>query len=82
MAAQAQSSSVWVVGNVKTPNIPWTADLTLSQALIAAEYQGQGDPGQITVFRSGQPPIRVTANELLQGQDMPLEAGDRIDIRP
>jgi hypothetical protein len=82
LAAQAQSTSVWIVGNVKTSQIPWTADLTLSKALIIADYQGPGDPGQITVFRSGQPAIRVAPNQLLQGEDIPLQGGDRIDLRP
>jgi hypothetical protein len=77
-----QGPTVWVVGGVKNQLIPWTQDLTLVRALIAAEYQGPGDPGQITVIRNGQPPIIVSAQQLLSGQDMPLAAGDRIEVRP
>ena len=82
MAAQSQEPSVWIVGNVRRPVIPWTDDLTLAKALIEADYQGFGDPIQITVLRNGQPPVNINPKELLQGQDLPLAAGDRIEIRP
>ena len=82
MAMQANASSVWVVGNVKTPVIPWTVDLTLAKALIVAEYQGAGDPAQITILRKGRPSQIVTAKQLLSGYDVPLQIGDRIEIRP
>lgn len=81
-AMQSQEPSVWVVGNVKTPLVPWTQDLTLAKAILMAEYRGTGDPGQITVRRAGQAPIVVDPKKLLQGEDMPLQAGDRVEIRP
>jgi hypothetical protein len=81
MAMQANASSVWLVGNVKTPVIPWTVDLTLAKALIAAEYQGANDPTQFTILRNGRPPQIVTAKQLLSGFDVPLQIGDRIEIR-
>jgi hypothetical protein len=79
--AQAQGPSVWIVGKVQTPLIPWTENLTLSQALITAKYQGAQDPTQITIFRIGQRPIYMNPRLLLQGQDVILEAGDRVEIR-
>jgi hypothetical protein len=82
MAAQPQEPSVWIVGSVRRPVIPWTDDLTLAKALVEAEYQGFVDPSQITVLRNGQPPIIINPRELLQGHDWPLAAGDRIEIRP
>lgn len=81
-AMLSQEPSVWVAGNVKTPMIPWTKDLTLVKAILTAQYQGVGDPGQISVRRGRQPPIIVDPRKLLQGEDMPLQAGDRIEIRP
>jgi hypothetical protein len=81
LAQQAQGPVVQVVGDVKTHVIPWTEDLTLINALIAAEYQGVGDPSQITVVRDGQPTV-VSPRQLLRGEDMALQAGDRIEIRP
>lgn len=81
-AMQAQENSVWMVGNVRTPLIPWTPDLTLVKALITADYQGAGDPHQITIRRYGKPAIDVNPRALLQGDDMSLEAGDRVEIKP
>jgi hypothetical protein len=81
-AAQAQGPIVQVVGDVQNHVIPWTEDLTLVQALVAAEYRGIGDPSQISVIRDSQQ-IDVNTQDVLRGrQDLPLEAGDRILIRP
>ena len=82
VAAQVNGSSVWVVGNVRNPSIPWTEDLTLRRALVEADYLGAGDPGQIVVLRNGRPPLILTARQLLSGYDMPLLAGDRVEVRP
>ena len=73
---------MWVVGNVRNPSIPWTEDLTLSRALVEADYLGAGDPGQIMVVRNGEAPKMVTAKQLLSGFDLPLLAGDRVEVRP
>jgi hypothetical protein len=82
MMAAAQGPSVWIVGNVKTPVVPWTQDLTLSKAIIAAEYRGAKDPDEIIVQRKGQEPLHIHPQQLLRGEDMPLQAGDQIEIRP
>jgi hypothetical protein len=79
--AQAQAPSVIVIGAVKTPQIPWRENLTLSQTLISAQYQGAQDPVQIIVNRDGQRPISMDPKLLLRGQDMILEAGDRVEVR-
>ena len=82
MMAASQGPSVWVIGNVKTTAIPWTQDLTLSKALVAAEYRGAKDPSEIIVQSKGQQPLHIHPQQLFQGEDMPLQAGDRIEIRP
>jgi len=79
--AQANSNVVWVMGNVRNPSIPWTPELTLRQALIEADYNGPGDPSQIVVSRNGAQPTEISAQELLNGFDMPLQAGDRVEVR-
>lgn len=81
-AIQSQGPSVWIVGNVHQPIVPWTEGLTLAQALVTASYQGQADPGQFRIYRPGQPPVTISSKELLGGRDLPLEAGDRVEIRP
>ena len=78
--AQPQVPTVTVVGNVKNRSLAWTADLTLTKALVAAEYQGATDPTQVTVTRNGQT-NRIDPKRLLRGDDLRLEPGDQIDIR-
>jgi hypothetical protein len=81
-AAQLNEVSVWVVGNVRTPVLPWTAELTLAKAIAAADYQGTQDPGTFVIQRNGRAPQYVSLKQILDGYDMPLEPGDRIEIRP
>jgi hypothetical protein len=80
-AKEINATSVWVVGNVRNPVLPWSDDLTLVKALIAADYLGQGDPGSIVILRTGQAPVRVNAKQLFNGYDMALEPGDRVEVR-
>ena len=47
MAQKIQGPTVYIVGNVKNPFVPWTADLTLTKAVIAADYLGLEDRGRI-----------------------------------
>ena len=82
MMAASQGPSVWIIGNVKTSIVPWTPELTLSKALVAAEYRGAKDPGEIIVQSKGQEPLHIHPQQLFQGEDMPLRAGDRVEIRP
>ncbi|MGA2657146.1 MAG: hypothetical protein ABSH34_06465 [Verrucomicrobiota bacterium] len=79
--AQAQGPSVRINGPVRNPVVPWTASLTLSQAIMAAEYQGVGDPLEIIVVRNGVA-RRVDVKNLLGGQDVPLQPGDVVQIVP
>jgi hypothetical protein len=82
LAGQTNANSVWIIGNVRNPRIPWSADLTLARALVQADYQGAGDPGQIVINRNGNPPLYISAKQLLNGYDLPLLAGDRVEVRP
>lgn len=61
--------------------VPWTEDLTLAAALIAAEYQGSWDPHSIFILRMGQT-YRVNPKRLLSGTENPaLEPGDIVEVR-
>ena len=51
----AQGNTVRIVGHVKNPVILWTENLTLAGAIIAAEYQGLGNPVEINLTREGHP---------------------------
>jgi hypothetical protein len=82
MMMAAKGTSVFVTGNVQNQIIPWTPEMTLSKAIVAAEYRGAKDPGEIIVQRKDQQPLHIRAQQLLRGEDMPLQAGDQIEIRP
>ena len=84
---QAQASqeenrnTVLVRGPVKTRMVPWQPGLTLSRAIVLAQYQRMTDPTRIVVVRK-QMAHPVDVRNLLRGkQDPELEAGDVIDIQ-
>jgi hypothetical protein len=77
---QTQGPSVTVHGAVRNPLLPWTEDLTVAKAIVAADYYGAKDPTQIFVVRRGQA-FPVDPKQLLNGNDPPLEAGDLLDIK-
>jgi hypothetical protein len=80
-AQDLQRTSVRFIGDVKSPLIEWTQDLTLAEAVIAAEYQGRKTPREIIIFRRGQA-IHFEPHRLLRGEDMLLMPGDIVEIRP
>jgi len=78
---EGQHANIRVVGNVRNPDVPWTEGMTLAQAIVAAGCYDQRDPRQIVVIRRGE---RTTIDPkiLLRGDDVPMEAGDTIEIHP
>ena len=72
---------VTVTGPVRNSVIPWTDQLTLAKAIVAADYTGYLNPRLIRVIRDGQA-IEIKPSALLNGQDMPLQAGDTIQVVP
>jgi len=78
---QAQRTSIRVLGPVRNPEIAWTDGLTLAQAIAAANCTFEHDPKAISIIRQrGRVPIDPKI--LLQGQDVPLEPGDTVEIHP
>ncbi len=77
--AQNQGPLVTVVGNVKTPVLAWNPYLTLARAIVLADFQGPTEPAEIFICRQGRA-IRYTAEELLKGQDVPLQPGDVVQL--
>lgn len=77
---EAMEPAVWFKGPVRNPRIPWTADLTLAQALLVADYTGFGNPFKIDVIRHGKR-HSINVGRLLRGTDNPLmEPGDVVEI--
>ncbi len=78
---QAEGPTVSFVGPVRNILVPWTANLTLAKAVVAADYFGKGDPSEIIICRSGQQ-IPVDPKKLLTGEDVPLMPRDVVEIKP
>jgi len=76
----SQAASVNFLGPVKNAVIAWREDLTLAQALVEAEYVPKTDPSLLVLVRRGHATL-VTPKQLLGGQDIPLEAGDVVEIK-
>jgi len=76
----ASTPTVSFIGTVKNPLLIWSPDLTLAQALVDAEYAGAADPVLVVVYRNNQQ-ISFTSQQLLNGEDFPLEAGDIVQIQ-
>ena len=72
---------VTVTGLVENSVIPWTEELTLARAIVAANYTGYLRPRFFRITRNGES-MDVKASALLNGEDMPLEAGDTIEVVP
>ena len=77
---QARGPTVTFIGEVRNQLIPWTADLTLARAIVAADYYGPSDPSTIVVIRDGQQ-TAYDPKKLLQGNDVLLEPRDVVEIR-
>ena len=78
---RAPGNTVAIVGPVKCPALTWTPDLTLMKTIVAAEYIPAGEPSQIILTRDSQQ-IPVTPAILLNGQDIPMQPGDVVELRP
>ena len=77
---QPKATTVTMVGNVRNPTVLWTPDLTLAKALVAADYTGPGEPKEIYLVHGGLA-TPVDLEKLLGGEDVPLQAGDVVQIK-
>jgi hypothetical protein len=78
---QGQGPCVTVNGDVRNRVVPWTQGMTLAKALLAADYFGTTDPGQILIVHNGLA-TRVDPKQLLSGVDIPLQPGDIVQLMP
>lgn len=77
---QIKGPTVTIIGEVRNPLVPWTAELTLIKAVLAAEYYGKSDPSEIIIQRNGQEML-YNAKQLLDGADVQLQPNDVIQLR-
>jgi len=78
---QGQGPCVTVNGEVRNRVVPWTQGMTLAKAVLAADYYGAADPGQIIIVHNGMA-TRVDPKQLLSGVDIPLQPGDVVQLMP
>jgi len=76
---QHHGPTVTFLGPVTNPVVDWTADLTLTQGILKAVFNGPADPASITIHRNGQD-IQTAPGQLLEGKDLPLQPGDVVEI--
>jgi hypothetical protein len=72
--------SITVQGQVRQSFIPWTREMTLAKAILAADYFGTQDPKEITIIRDGEE-LPVDVDRLLAGEDYPVVPGDTVRIK-
>lgn len=78
---EARRINIRFLGPVRHQEVLWEDGLTLIQAIAAADYAGDRDPGVIVILRQ-RGRIPVAPREVLAGRDLPLEPGDTIEIHP
>jgi hypothetical protein len=78
--AEVRLTHVMIRGPVQHSAVPWRDGLTLAQAIVEAVYTAAKDPVAISITRDNRV-LPVNLDELLRGVDIPLLAGDVIDIR-
>ena len=75
-----QQPTVFFTGLVRQTRVPWREDLTLTQALAAAQFTGTSDPTILRIQRQGQV-YSVDVRRLLRGQEDPvLEVNDVVEV--
>jgi len=72
---------VTVIGPVTNGNVPWTEDLTVAKAIVAAGYVGKTDPREIVLVRAGRG-LQIDPKLLLAGEDQSVQPGDIIQLNP
>jgi hypothetical protein len=80
MRRQTQNPSVTIIGPVRNGIVPWNQEMTLAKALLAADYVGTSDPTSIIIVHNGIA-TQVDPKQLLNGQDLPLQAGDVVHLK-
>jgi len=72
--------SVIVKGNVRYPVVPWRDDLTVTKAIVQADYIGMRNPYTISIMRQGERLFVDPARLQLGIIDPWLEPGDILEL--
>jgi hypothetical protein len=80
-APQPTASTVFVQGPVRFQKILWSPGMTLSRAIVTAQYIDRRNPRAIYITRNGER-YPIDPNALLRGdQDPAIEPGDLIELQ-
>lgn len=79
--SEAREPTVTLSGPVKHTSIGWSPGLTLAGAILAADYQNRRHPRSIIIHRAGER-WEIKGWQLMSGNDVDLEPGDRIELIP
>ena len=78
---QPRPPTVSIFGQVRNQTLNWTEDLTLSKAIVLAEYLSNKNPRAILIIRNNQT-MYIDPRLLIKGDhDPPLEPGDVVELR-
>ncbi len=75
----AQMTNVVILGDVDKHEIPWVAGLTLTQALVTANYKGMHVP-QMILLKRNSVETQIDPKRLLNGEDVKLQPGDLVSV--
>jgi hypothetical protein len=76
-----QSPAVTILGPVQESKVPWVAGLTLAQAVATANYLDSDPPKKIIITTRDGQSATLSGRILLTGVDVPLEAGDTVELK-
>ncbi|MFO1477474.1 MAG: hypothetical protein U1F98_12570 [Verrucomicrobiota bacterium] len=81
MRRESNGPTVLFNGPVNAHLVKWTAGLGLARGIVEAGYNAPAAPRVIVVQRGNQR-IEIDPSKLLGGEDVPLEPGDIVELRP
>ncbi|HEX4120557.1 MAG TPA: hypothetical protein VH619_08080 [Verrucomicrobiae bacterium] len=81
-AREAEGPVVFVQGPVQNHVIAWSEGMTLSKAIVDANYTAFMNPEVVQVMRGGQLAGQLKGIDLLHHQDLDLQQGDTVIILP
>ena len=76
----ASTTDVIVHGNVSNSLVPWAEGMTLAKAIFEAHYNDTHHDPRMIILRRGVETMQITPDDLINGGDVPVKAGDVIEL--
>jgi hypothetical protein len=81
-AQEAQGPVVFLQGPIQNPVVQWRENMTLSEAIVDANYTAFMNPRLVRLIRGTQVVGELKGIDLLHHQDLDVQPGDTIIIIP